>query len=77
MGSAQVLNQPYYTAYAPLKTYDKQTIGMLFVGQRQDTLIDTAKRSINLTFLGSIALMVISLIPAYFFSRFLAKQVEA
>ena len=77
MGSARVLNQPYYTAYEPLKTYDGKTIGMLFAGKRQDILIDTAKRSVNMTFLGSIVLMVISLIPAYLFSRFLAKQVEA
>lgn len=77
VGSAQVLNQPYYTAYAPLNTFDGKTIGMLFAGKRQDTLIGTAKRSIDLTFLGSIILMVITLIPAYFFSRFLQKQAEA
>ena len=77
LGASNVLNQPYYTVYAPLKTYGDRSIGMLFVGKPQITLFETAKKSIDLTFLGSMVLIVLSLIPAYFFSRFLSEQLEA
>ncbi len=76
-GTAQILNQPYYTVYSPIKTLDDKVIGMLFVGKLQTTLIDTAKRSIELTFLGSIALMILSMIPAYFLSKFMQEHAEA
>ncbi len=77
IGSANVLNRPFYTAYAPLKTADNQVVGMLFVGKPQNTLTAAARRSIDLTFLGSLVLMAISLMPSFFFARFLQEQLEA
>lgn len=77
IGAATVLNLPFYTAYAPLKTNDNEIMGMLFVGKLQNTLTDAARKSIDLTFLGSMILIVLSLIPAFLFSRFLKKQLEA
>jgi hypothetical protein len=50
---------------------------MLFVGKPQTTLLETAQKSIQLTFLGSFILMALSLIPAYFLSRYMQKQIEA
>lgn len=76
-GSTQVVNQPFYAAYAPLKAYNNKTIGMLFVGKLQQSLLATAQDSIRLTFLGSVILMILSLIPAYFISRFIQQQIEA
>lgn len=76
VGSAQVLNLPYYTAYAPLKDSEDKVVGMFFVGKLQDTLTKTSERTINLTFLGSIILMLLALIPAYFFARFLKQHAE-
>lgn len=77
VGSAQVLNLPFYTAYAPLRTDENQVIGMLFVGKLQNTLTDAARRSIDLTSLGSMILIALSLIPAYFFSRYIKEHLEA
>lgn len=77
IGSAQVLNLPFYTAYAPLKTSENEVLGMLFVGKLQNTLSNAAKKSIDITFLGSMILILLSLIPAYLFSRFLKEQLEA
>lgn len=77
VGSAQVLNLPFYTAYAPLRDSEGNVIGMLFVGKLQNTLTATAEISINLTFLGSIVLILLTLIPAYFFARFLKEHAEA
>lgn len=76
-GKGQVLNQPYYTAYSPLKSADDKIIGMLFIGKSQNTLTSAAKQSISLTFIGSVILLVLSLIPSYFFSRFLKDNLEA
>jgi methyl-accepting chemotaxis protein len=77
IGAANVLNQPFYTAYAPLKTQENRVVGMLFVGKLQNTLTDAAHKSIDLTLLGSIVLILVSLIPAFLFSRFLKEQLEA
>lgn len=77
VGAEDILNRPYYTAYAPLKTYHDKTIGMLFVGKLQTELFDIAQRSIQLTLLGSAMLIALSLIPAYLFSRFLEEHLEA
>lgn len=76
-GSSQVINQSYYTAYAPLKTYGDKTIGMLFVGKQQTELINAANRSLELTFLGSIILMVVSIIPTYYVSKYISNQITA
>lgn len=77
IGLSRILNQPYYTAYAPLKTYGGKTIGMLFVGKPQTELIKAANRSLQLTFLGSMLLMVLSVIPAYLIAKYLNDQIKA
>lgn len=77
VGSTNVLNLPFYTAYAPLISYDKKVVGMLFVGKVQSTLIEAAKKSIELTYGGSIILLLIALIPAYVFSRYLKEHQDA
>ena len=76
VGQAERFNQPYYVAIAPLTTFDQKTVGMLSVGKLQNTLTGSAQESISLTFLGSIILMIISIIPSYFFSRFLRRHLE-
>lgn len=77
LGPSQVFNQSYYTAYAPLKTNGDKTIGMLFVGKQQTELIKAANRSLELTFLGSIILMIVSIFPAYYISKYMQDQVSA
>lgn len=77
VGAANILNKPYYTAYAPLITYPDKTIGMLFVGKLQTELFETAQKSIQLTFIGSIFLMTLSLIPAYYLSRYIEENLKA
>lgn len=76
-GASQVLHQPYYTSYSPLKTLGGKPIGMLFVGKPQTALVDTARKSIDLTFLGSVLLMMLSIFPAYLISRYINEQLES
>lgn len=77
LGALNVLNIPYYAAYAPLKTYGGETIGMLFIGKPQTELLNTAQQSINFTFLGSVLLMVFAIGPVFFISRYMEEQLEA
>lgn len=77
VGATQVLNQPFLAAYSPLKTAEGKTIGMLFVGKYQTSLIETNRHSFELTFLGSVILIILSVIPAYLFSRYLKENLEA
>lgn len=77
VGSGNVLNKPYYLAYAPLTTYPDKIIGMIFVGRQQTELFETAQRSIRLTFMGSIILMLLSLVPAYYIARYIEENIKA
>lgn len=77
LGTENIFNRPYYVVYSPLKTYDDKVVGMIFTGKPQDELTDTANKSIEYTFLGSSILMIVSIIPAYFVSRYMRRNMEA
>jgi len=77
IGEADVLNQQYYTAYSPLKTKDEEVIGMLSVGRTQASLFETTDRSVRLTFIGTIVLMIMSIPPNYFISKYIKENLEA
>lgn len=75
-GDLNILNRPYLAVYSPLRDADNSVVGMLFIGQPQISLLKTAAHSIELTFLLSAALLVLSVIPAYFVARYLARQLD-
>ncbi len=77
IGPLEIHNQSYYAAYAPLKTSNDEIIGMLFVGKLQTELFETAERSIQYTFLGSVILMILSTIPAYIVAHYIKENIEA
>jgi hypothetical protein len=74
-GSVSLQQQPYFSAYLPLKDVDSNPVGMLFVGKPQITVLQAAGRSIELTFLVTVLLLVFSIVPAYFVSRYIAGQI--
>jgi len=76
-GAISVINKPYYAVYSPLKTYGGKVIGMVFVGKSQNSLISTAKKSFDFTYGISLIMMVISLIPSYFSTRFIVNNLKA
>lgn len=76
-GNTEVFNTPYYAAYTPLKAYGGDVIGMLFIGKPQQILLTIAQRSIDITFLGSIILMALSIIPSYFLSKYIREHIQA
>lgn len=77
VGRSEILNNPYYTAYTPLRKYGGDIVGMLFIGKPQLKLLELTQQSINLTFFGSLILMVLSIPPVYFISRFIEENVSA
>lgn len=75
-GAVYLLNSPYFAAYLPLKDVDTNPVGMLFVGTPQAGVLQTAAKSIELTFLVTVVLLVFSVIPAYFISKFISNQIR-
>ncbi|MEK7594959.1 MAG: cache domain-containing protein [Patescibacteria group bacterium] len=75
-GSLGVLNRQFLTVYVPLKDIDNTVIGMLFIGQPQVAVLQAAGRSVELTFIVTAALLILSIIPAYLISRYLTKQLD-
>jgi methyl-accepting chemotaxis protein len=75
-GSVNILSTPYFSAFLPLKDVDGRVVGMLFVGQPQINLLRAASSSIELTFLVTAALLIASVFPAYFVSRYIINQIR-
>lgn len=75
-GSINLFNRPFLAVYAPLKDVNNNVVGMLFIGQPQSSVLQTAGHSIELTFIIATALILISIVPAYFTSRYLAYQLK-
>ncbi|KRT67761.1 MAG: methyl-accepting chemotaxis protein [candidate division WWE3 bacterium CSP1-7] len=73
-GSVDILSVPYFAVFSPLKSFDNNVVGMLFVGRPQTSILQTAARSIELTFSISAILLVLSGLPAYLISKYIAGQ---
>lgn len=76
-GKINYLNEPYYATFAPLNDFNNKPVGMLFIGFPQRSLLSTASKSIQLTFIGSAILIVISTIPAFILSKYIKKNLNA
>lgn len=74
-GSVNVLNVPYYSAFIPLKDTAGKPIGMLFVGTPQVKLLESASHSIELTFLVTAGLLILSIVPSFMVSKYIINQI--
>jgi hypothetical protein len=74
-GAVTLLNRPYFSAYLPLQDADNNFIGMLMVARPQSSVLVTAGKSIQMTFLVTVALLVLSVVPAYMIARYISKQI--
>jgi hypothetical protein len=75
-GSVNILGVSYLAAFAPLRDADNVPVGMLFVGRESIEILQTAGRSIELTFIVSAVLLVLSIIPAFIIARYLSRQIK-
>jgi hypothetical protein len=75
-GTLGILNRQFLVVYQPLHDIDNTVIGMISVAQPQVAILEAAGRSIELTFLTTAALLILSIIPAYLVAKYLTRQLE-
>lgn len=68
-GVISVFNVDYLSVYTPLKDDDGNIIGMIFVGEPSQVLAAVAQESVQITLRWMSVLIVLSLIPMYFFVK--------
>lgn len=76
VGSFQLQNKQLLGSFLPLKDADNVTVGMLLVSQPESDILATAGRSIEMTFLFMVVFLVLTVLPAYFITRSLERQIE-
>jgi hypothetical protein len=76
VGGLNMLNIPYFAAYLPLKDVDNIPVGMLSVSKLQSGVLEAAGRSIELTFIMTVILLVLSVFPALLIAKYLARQLK-
>ncbi|HSX35793.1 MAG TPA: cache domain-containing protein [Patescibacteria group bacterium] len=75
-GSVSILNRQFLAVYAPLKDIDNTVVGMLFIGVPQASILQDAGHSIELTFIVTAILLVLSIVPAFLISKYITKQLD-
>jgi hypothetical protein len=75
-GALSISNRSYLAVYAPLKDVDNVPVGMLFIGKPQASILLIAGHSIELTFILAAVLILLAVAPAYYISRYLARQLR-
>lgn len=75
-GSTSFLNTPYFASYLPLKDIDVTPVGMLFVGKPQVTVLQTAGRSIQASFVVAGILWLLAIIPSYLIASYISRQLK-
>jgi len=76
VGGINFLNRPYFAAFLPMKDIDNTTVGMLFIGRPQVSVLQTAGKSIELTFFVAIIFIIIAVGLSYVVSQYLTNQMQ-
>lgn len=71
-----ILGRPFYGNYLPIKAADGEIVGMLFVGEPQDSLVSTVTHTVDVTVLGSLIVFAISLLPVYYIARQIERNLQ-
>ena len=75
-GPVEVLNEPYFAAYTPIKDVEDTPVGMFFTGRSQAVVLEAASNTLRLTFGVSILLMLGIILPIYWLARFITHHQE-
>lgn len=75
-GQVSFLNQLYFGSYLPIKDIDGIPVGMFFVGRPQSSVLAIAGKSIQLTFIATTILLILSVVPAYLIAKNVSEQLE-
>lgn len=76
-GKNTILNSSYYVAYQPIKALNNQVIGMISVIRPQSVLSDNIKNALNSTFLVSVILIALSIVPTYYLAKYIERNITA
>ncbi|OGG09454.1 hypothetical protein A2154_04300 [Candidatus Gottesmanbacteria bacterium RBG_16_43_7] len=74
-GSVYIGNNLFYGAYLPVTDINNTVIGMLFTGTPQIEILHTVGRSVELTFVLTIILLIMTIIPAKLISGYITRQI--
>lgn len=75
-GAVTILNIPYLASFSPLLDSDSNPIGMVSLAREQTSVLQAAGKSIEITFITTILLLILSILPAYLVARSIAKQLR-
>jgi hypothetical protein len=75
-GATNLQHRQMLSAFLPIKDDDNAPVGMLLTAQPQSAILLTAGHSVELTFLLTAALLVLSIIPTYFITKSLSRQLS-
>ncbi len=73
-GTIPMRSIEYTAAFVPLQDVDSNPVGMLFVGRPQSAILQAAGSSVQYTFIVTALLLVLSVLPAYYISKYIADQ---
>lgn len=74
--SINILNIPYLGAFSPIYDLNNKVIGMFFIGEPETKVFQTAVYSMQITFLTSIILLIFSILPIFYLSKYLNSQLK-
>lgn len=72
--TSSILNTQYLATYMPIQNDKDSTIGMFFVGRPEITILASAARSMQVTFIVANLLLIFSIIPSYLIARYISRQ---
>lgn len=75
-GSVSVANQEFIASFVPVKDPDNVPVAILSVDRSESSVLETAGKSIELTFILTSVLLVLSVVPVYMITRNLVKQIR-
>jgi len=75
-GQISLLNTSYFAVFHPLKDADNSVVGMLLAGRPATSIFAAAGKSIELTFLVTVLLIVLSVLPSYTIARYITNQLK-
>lgn len=72
----KILNTDYLASFHPLIDINNAPIGMVFIGKPSYTTLEAVDKSIQTTFMITVILVIVSLLPSYFISKYITNQLN-
>ncbi len=70
------LNRSFLSVYSPLKNVEGNPVGMIYVGRAQVDVLNLASKTLESIFLGTIILLILSMIPAKLIASGISRQIK-